>query len=71
MFFTFREDAHWNDVRHAVNFGVEIGEYREAVRVPQRVFQCPLPVAYPQSGTPKPTESRVLIEPVVRGPESL
>ena len=27
MFFTFPEDASWNAERHAVEFGVEIGEY--------------------------------------------
>jgi len=39
MFFTFPEDAHWNADRQAVEFGVEIGEYRGVVRVPRRVFQ--------------------------------
>ena len=29
----------WNADRHAVEFGVEIGEYRGVVRVPRRVFQ--------------------------------
>jgi hypothetical protein len=42
MFFTFPEDAHWNADR-AVEFGVEIGEYRGVVRVPRRVFQRLLP----------------------------
>jgi hypothetical protein len=39
MFFIFPEDAHWNADRQAVEFGVEIGEYRGVVRVPRRVFQ--------------------------------
>jgi hypothetical protein len=39
MFFIFPEDAHWNATRQAVEFGVEIGEYRGAVRVPRCVFQ--------------------------------
>jgi hypothetical protein len=39
MFFTFPEDAHWNAELQAVEFGVEIGEYRGVVRVPRRVFQ--------------------------------
>ena len=39
MFFTFPEDARWNAERQAVEFGVEIGEYRGVVRVPRRVFQ--------------------------------
>ena len=43
MFFTFPEDAHWNADQQAVEFGVEIGEYRGVVRVPRRVFQRLLP----------------------------
>jgi hypothetical protein len=43
MFFTFPEDARWNALRQAVEFGVEIGEYRGVVRVPRRVFQRLLP----------------------------
>jgi hypothetical protein len=43
MFFTFPEDAHWNTELQAVEFGVEIGEYRGVVRVPRRVFQRLLP----------------------------
>jgi Protein of unknown function (DUF1488) len=39
MFFTFPEDARWNADRQAVEFGVELGEYRGVVRVPRRVFQ--------------------------------
>ena len=39
MFFTFPEDAHWNAEQQAVEFGVEIGEYRGVVRVPRRVFR--------------------------------
>jgi len=39
MFFTFPEDARWNDARSAVEFGVEIGEYAGVVRVPRRIFQ--------------------------------
>jgi hypothetical protein len=30
------EDARWNAERQAVEFGVEIGEYRGVVRVPRR-----------------------------------
>ena len=36
-------DARWNAERQAVEFGVEIGEYPGAVRVPGRVFQRLLP----------------------------
>ena len=43
FFFTVPEDAHWNADRQAVEFGVEIGEYRGVVRVPRRVFQRLLP----------------------------
>jgi hypothetical protein len=39
VFFTFPEDARPNPDRMAVEFGVEIGEYRGVVRVPRRVFQ--------------------------------
>jgi hypothetical protein len=39
LFFTFPEHARWNPDRIAVEFGVEIGEYRGVVRVPRRVFQ--------------------------------
>ena len=41
--FNFPEDARWNAERQAVEFGVEIGEYRGVVRVPRRVFQRLLP----------------------------
>jgi Protein of unknown function (DUF1488) len=43
MFFTFPEDARWNAEQQAVEFGVEIGEYQEVVRVPRGVFQRLLP----------------------------
>jgi len=43
MFFTFPEDGRWNAERQAVEFGVEIGEYRGVVTVPRRVFQRLLP----------------------------
>jgi hypothetical protein len=33
----------WNAERPAVEFGVQIGEYRGVVRVPRRVFQGLLP----------------------------
>ncbi len=39
MFFTFPEDGRWKPDRMAVEFGVEIGEYRGVVRVGRRVFQ--------------------------------
>jgi hypothetical protein len=35
MFFTFPEDARGNAARQAVEFGVEIGEYRGASRPPR------------------------------------
>ena len=43
LFITFPEDAHWNAEHQAVEFGVEIGEYRGFVRVSRRVFQRLLP----------------------------
>ena len=43
MFFTFTDDARWNADRQAVEFSVEIGEYRGVVRVPRHVFQRLLP----------------------------
>jgi hypothetical protein len=43
MLFSFPEGARWNADRQAVEFGVEIGEYRGVVRVPRRVFQRLLP----------------------------
>jgi hypothetical protein len=43
MFFTFPEDARWNVETQAVEFGVQIGEYRGVVRVLRRVFQRLLP----------------------------
>ena len=45
MLFTFPDDARWNADRQAVEFGVEIGEYRGVVRVLRRVFQRLLPDA--------------------------
>ena len=39
VFFGFPEDAHWDDVRCAVEFTVLLGEYQGTVRVPRRVFQ--------------------------------
>jgi hypothetical protein len=36
MLFTFPEDTRWNAEHQAVEFGVEIGEYRGLVRVPRR-----------------------------------
>ena len=54
MFFTFPEDARWNADRQAVEFGVDIGEYRGVVRVPRRVFQRLLRTGQPRSGASKP-----------------
>ena len=50
MFCTFPEDAHWSADRQAVEFGVEIGEYRGVIRVPRRVFQRLLPERTTYSG---------------------
>jgi hypothetical protein len=37
--FSFPEDARWNPAAEAVEFGIEVGEYRGVVRVPSRVFR--------------------------------
>lgn len=39
MFFTFPEDAAWNDDRDSVEFSVIIGQYEGTVRIARRVFQ--------------------------------
>jgi len=39
MFFRFPEDAHWNEERLCLEFGVGIGEYEGVVRVPRQVFR--------------------------------
>jgi hypothetical protein len=49
------EDAHWNAERQAVEFGVEIGEYRGVVRVPRRVFQRLLPERPPLNAASRRT----------------
>ena len=54
MFSTSPEDARWNAEVQAVEFGVEIGEYRDVVWVPRRVFQQLRP---PPSDASKPTIS--------------
>ena len=47
-FFSFPEDARWNEERQAVEFGVEIGEYHGVVRLPRRVQRL-----LPQRPTPE------------------
>jgi hypothetical protein len=39
LFFTFPEDARWNEDREAVEFSVILGPYEGTVRVGRRVFQ--------------------------------
>src|SRR5829696_8406289 len=39
VFFTFPEDARWNEERDAVEFTVLLGEYDGTVRIARRVFQ--------------------------------
>jgi len=66
MFFTFQKDAHWTD-RQAVEFGVEIGEYRGACSdatssaAHPRALRRGLPPAEPVRG-----HRRVADETVVR-----
>jgi len=38
--FTFPDDAIWNEDRRALEFGVEVGEYRGRVFVSRQVFQA-------------------------------
>jgi uncharacterized protein DUF1488 len=38
MFFTFPEDARWNEDRQSVEFGVQVGEHAGVVRVRRQVF---------------------------------
>jgi hypothetical protein len=53
------EHARWNAERPAVEFGVEIGEYRGVVRVPRRVFQRLLPERpSPERYTEPPTPTK-------------
>jgi hypothetical protein len=47
--FTFPEDVRWNEATDAVEFGIEIGEYRGIARVRRQVFQRLLD----QSPTPR------------------
>ena len=37
--FSFPEDVRWNEAADAVEFGIEIGEYRGIARICRRVFQ--------------------------------
>jgi hypothetical protein len=37
--FSFPDDVFWSDAADALEFGVEIGEYRGVVRVRRHVFQ--------------------------------
>jgi hypothetical protein len=39
LFFTFPEDAAWNNDRDRVEFSVIIGQYEGTVRIARRVFQ--------------------------------
>ena len=66
MFFTFPEDARWNTEQQAVEFGVEIGEYRGIVRVHRRVFQRLLP----ERPTPKCVEAYTSSGPASRASPS-
>jgi hypothetical protein len=47
--FAFPDDAAWNDDRRAVEFGVELGEYRGRVFVPRSVFQGLIPAPTPEA----------------------
>ncbi len=41
--FTFPDDASWNEETRAVEFGIEIGDYKGRVAVKRQVFQALLP----------------------------
>ena len=43
--FSFPDDASWNEATRAVEFGIEIGEYKGRVSVPRPVFQALLPMS--------------------------
>lgn len=47
--FTFPDDARWDDAHRAVEFAVEVGEYRGRVRVPRAVFQGLIPSPSPEA----------------------
>jgi hypothetical protein len=47
--FAFPDDAEWNADRRAVEFGVELGEYRGRVYVPRAVFQGLIPAPTPEA----------------------
>jgi len=62
LFFTFPEDARWDAERQAVEFGVEIGEYRGVVEVLKPVFKRGAPdmVRARLKGTSSATQRGVL-----------
>ena len=43
--FSFPDDVSWNEATRAVEFGIEIGEYKGRVSVPRPVFQALLPMS--------------------------
>ena len=47
--FTFPDDIAWNEERRAVEFGIEVGEYRGRVFVPRAVFQALIPAPTPEA----------------------
>ena len=58
MFFSFPEDAHWSADQQAVEFGVEIGEYRGVVTIPDACFSGYSPSSDPPPrNASKPTTS--------------
>jgi hypothetical protein len=54
MFFTFPEDARWNADRQAVEFGVEIGEYRAWSGSRGACSSAYYPSGQPRNGASKP-----------------
>ena len=43
VFFAFPDNVRWNAEQEAVEFGVEVGEYRGVVRISRRALQRLLP----------------------------
>jgi len=47
--FSFPDDAAWNEERRAVEFGIEVGEYKGRVFVSRTVFQALIPAPTPET----------------------
>jgi len=54
VFFAFPDNVRWNAEQEAVEFGVEVGEYRGVVRISRRALQRLLRIGQPPSGASRP-----------------